>query len=82
MTNEIKFSEEDGERIKQLASEFPDLNLITKKFFNNEDLDGRSKQGIAIRAFLAANNINYKTSKYQKVGDLPLTEKQKEFIIF
>ena len=81
MNNEIKFSEEDAQKIKELAAEFPDLNLITKKFFNNEELDGRSKQGIAIRAFLAANNINYKTSKYQKVGDLPLTEKQKEFII-
>lgn len=81
MINEIKFSQEDGEKIKQLAAEFPDLNLITKKFFNNEELDGRSKQGIAIRAFLVANNINYKTSKYQKVGDLPLTDKQKEFIV-
>ena len=81
MTNEIKFSEEDAQKIKQLALEFPDLNLITKKFFNDETLDGRSKQGIAIRAFLVANNINYKTSKYQKVGDLPLTDKQKEFIV-
>ena len=81
MSNEIKFSEEDAQKIKELALEFPDLNLITKKFFNDEALDGRSKQGIAIRAFLVANNINYKTSKYQKVGDLPLTDKQKEFIV-
>jgi hypothetical protein len=81
MNNEIKFSPEDGEKIKQLAAEFPDLNLITKKFFNNEELDGRSKEGIAIRAYLVTNKINYKTSKYQKVGNLPLSEAQKEFII-
>lgn len=81
MNNEIKFSPEDAEKIKQLAAEFPDLNLITKKFFNNEELDGRSKQGIAIRSFLVTNKINYKTSKYQKVGDLSLTDEQKEFIV-
>lgn len=81
MTNEIKFTQEEGERIKQLAAEFPDLNLITRKFFGNEELDGRSKQGIAVRSFLIANKINYKTSKYQKVGDLPLTDEQKEFIV-
>lgn len=80
MTQEIKFSKEDEEKIKQLAIEFPDLNLITRKFFNDEQLDGRSKQGIAIRAFLAANKINYKTSKYQKIGNLTLTDSQKDFI--
>ena len=80
MNLEIKFTPEDGEKIKKLAAEFPDLNLITRKFFNDEELDGRSKQGIAIRAFLAANKINYKTSKYQKVGSLPLTDEQKDFI--
>lgn len=80
MIQEIKFSPEDKEEIKKLAAEFPDLNLITKKFFKNEQLDGRSKEGIAIRAFLAANKINYKTSKYQKIGNLPLSDQQKEFI--
>jgi hypothetical protein len=80
MNLEIKFTPEDGEKIKKLAAEFPDLNLITRKFFNDEELDGRSKQGIAIRAFLASNKINYKTSKYQKVGSLPLTDEQKDFI--
>ena len=80
MNLEIKFTPEDGEKIKKLAAEFPDLNLITRKFFNDDQLDGRSKQGIAIRAFLAANKINYKTSKYQKVGSLPLTDEQKDFI--
>ena len=80
MNLEIKFTPEDGEKIKKLAAEFPDLNLITRKFFNDDQLDGRSKQGIAIRAFLAANKINYKTSKYQKVGSLPLTDQQKDFI--
>lgn len=80
MIQEIKFSPEEKDQIKKLAAEFPDLNLITKKFFQNDKLDGRSKEGIAIRAFLAANKINYKTSKYQKIGNLPLSDQQKHFI--
>lgn len=77
---QITFTEEEKEKIKRIALEFPDLNTITKKFFNDESLDGRSKQGIAIRSLLAKSNINYKTSKYEKIGELPLTEEQQNFI--
>ena len=76
----ITLSDEDKEKIKKLAAEFPDLNTITRKFFEDDELDGRSKEGMAIRAFLASSKISYKTSKYEKVGDLPLTDGQKEFI--
>lgn len=64
----------------EIAKEFPDLNTITRKFFNDENLDGRTKQGIAIRSLLASNKIQYKTSKYEKVGELPLTPEQEQFI--
>lgn len=64
----------------EIAKEFPDLNTITRKFFNDENLDGRTKQGIAIRSLLASNKIQYKTSKYEKVGELPLTSEQEQFI--
>ena len=64
MNLEIKFTPEDAEKIKKLAAEFPDLNLITRKFFNDDGLDGRSKQGIAIRAFLAANKSIKKLVAY------------------
>ena len=78
--NKISFSEEDRQKIIELAKEFPDLNTITRKFFNDEALDGRTRQGIAIRSLLASNKIQYKTSKYEKVGDLPLTPEQEQFI--
>lgn len=74
------FSDEDKDRIRQIAAEFPDLNVITRRFFKNEKLDGRSKEGMAIRAFLVSNKIVYKTSQYQKIGDLPLSKEQKTFI--
>ncbi len=79
-TSKIVFNDEEKEKIRKLASEFPDLNVITRKFFENEDLDGRTKEGLAIRSFLVSNKIQYKTSKYEKIGDLPLTDQQKEFI--
>ena len=80
-TTDISFTNQEAEQIKDLAKQFPDLNTITRKFFANEKLDGRSKQGIAIRSFLASNKINYKTSKYEKAADIEFTESQKEFII-
>ena len=78
--NKISFTDEDKKRIMEIAKEFPDLNTITRKFFNDENLDGRTKQGIAIRSLLASNKIQYKTSKYEKVGELPLTPEQEQFI--
>ncbi len=78
--NQITFTEEEGKKIRELAQQFPDLNTITRKFFNDETLDGRTKQGVAIRSFLGSNKIEYKTSKYEKVGDLPLAKQQQEFI--
>ena len=78
--DKISFSDEDKKKVMEIAKEFPDLNTITRKFFNDENLDGRTKQGIAIRSLLASNKIQYKTSKYEKVGELPLTTEQEQFI--
>lgn len=78
---DISFTNEEAAKIRDLAKQFPDLNTITRKFFANEKLDGRSKQGIAIRSFLASNKISYKTSKYEKAADIQFTDSQKEFII-
>ena len=41
-----------------------DLNLLTKKVFENEDIDGRSIEGKLIRAFLVRNKREYKTTKH------------------
>lgn len=76
----ISFTEADREKIRQLAAEFPDLNTITRKFFGDDSLDGRTREGVAIRSLLASNKIQYKTTKYEKVGDLPLTSQQEQFI--
>jgi hypothetical protein len=58
-----------------------DLNLLTQRCFNDDSLDGRTKQGKLIRTFLVKNNLEYKTSKHVKVDSVEFTESQKHFII-
>jgi hypothetical protein len=58
-----------------------DLNILTKRVFNNEEIDGRSIQGKLVRAFLVKNKLDYKTSKHTKVDAVELTEANKHFII-
>ncbi len=58
-----------------------DLNLLTQKCFENEKLDGRSKEGRAVRKFLANNAIEYKTTQHVYAEKVEFTDQQKEFIM-
>ena len=58
-----------------------DLNILTQKTFDNEDLDGRTIEGKLIRAFLVKNNLKYNTSKHIKVDSVEFTDSNKQFII-
>ena len=64
------------------AEEPPSLQELTKLLFPHlENIDGRSKEGRAIKEFLATRNIKPKTtSKYDKKERVELTDDQKEFI--
>ena len=59
----------------------PSLNDLVKVAFDREDLDGRSKEGKAVKNFLASRQIKPKKSyEYQAKGLLELTDDQKEYI--
>lgn len=59
----------------------PSLNDLVKIAFNREDLDGRSKEGKAVKNFLASRQIKPKKSyEYQAKGLIELVEAQKEYI--
>lgn len=58
-----------------------DLNILTKKCFDDEGLDGRSKQGRLVRKFLIENEIDFKTAFKPKQEQIKFTKEQKEFII-
>lgn len=72
-----------AEQKQQILDQFkitPDLHLITKVVFNDETLDGRSKQGRAISAFLSEQGMKYDTTKSEKKKFVTLNESQIEFL--
>ena len=74
-------TEEQKEEILKLFKKNPDLMFITRKIFNDEDIDGRSKQGRAVRNFLAGQDKRANTSLAPKVELVHLDKKQKEFLM-
>jgi hypothetical protein len=79
---ELELTEEQKQSAIRFHKENPDLLFVTRKVFENEKIDGRSKEGRAIREFLSQSGINYNTTSYkEKVPDVVLTDKQKEYIL-
>jgi hypothetical protein len=59
----------------------PSLVELVKLAFKREDLDGRSKEGKAVKNFLASRQIKPKKShEYQAKGLIELSDEQKEYI--
>ena len=58
----------------------PDLIELTRATFKDGTIDGRSKQGRAVRAYLSSQDIKYKTTKKKEVTPIVLKEEQKQFI--
>lgn len=59
----------------------PSLNELVKVAFSRDDLDGRSKEGKAVKNFLASRQIKPKKShEYQAKGLIELNLDQKEYI--
>jgi hypothetical protein len=59
----------------------PSLVELVQLAFNRDDLDGRSKEGKAVKEFLASRQIKPKKShEYQPKGLIELTLEQKEYI--
>lgn len=82
MSNEdIILSDEQKDRIREIYKDQPDLIEITRKAFDNEELDGRSKEGRAVRAFLVEAGLKYKTTKVARQEGIVLDERQKAIIL-
>tara|TARA_Y100000592_G_scaffold99607_1_gene176274 strand:- start:199 stop:1251 length:1053 start_codon:yes stop_codon:yes gene_type:complete len=77
----MELSEEQKELIIQNAESVPDLTELTKMVFpDKEKLDGRSKEGRAVRSFLLSNGINYETKHIHPKADITLTDEQRQFV--
>ncbi len=68
---------------EKILNEFeknPNIIDITKIVFEDESLDGRSKEGRAVTKFLAENGLKAKTTKHKKVESIELTQEQENII--
>jgi len=77
---QMKLSDEQKQIIRDNFKENPNLLDLTRLVFDNPEIDGRSKEGRAVREFLAKENLEYKTTLREKVPDIELNEQQIEFI--
>ena len=79
--NNLELTKEQKTQIQEEFVEHPDLRHITRIVFKDDSLDGRSKEGRAVRAFLIKNNLEFNTTTPQRVEEIDLATKQKEFLM-
>jgi len=76
----MNLTEEHKKFIDDNFHKIPDLIELTRATFKDGTIDGRSKQGRAVRQYLASKEIKYKTTRHEEVKPIVLTEEQKQFI--
>ena len=77
----MDLTDEQKEYIKNNVAKVSNLNELTQKCFRDDDLDGRTKEGRAVRKYLIENNIDYKTTRRKPQDKIKLNDSQKDFII-
>jgi len=58
----------------------PDLIELTRRVFNDDSLDGRTKEGKLVREYLVECGFKYNTTKKKKAKRILLDDEEKEFI--
>jgi len=77
----MNLSNNQREFIDENFHKIPDLIELTRAVFKDGTIDGRSKEGRAVRAYLAENDVKYRTTEKQKAKPVILSEEQKEFVV-
>jgi len=73
-------SDEQKSFIDNNISRITDLIEMTRAVFMDESLDGRTKEGRAVRAYLIKKGEQFSTTKAAPAKKVTLTEEHKEFI--
>lgn len=76
----MKLTEDQKNFIRENFKSTPNLLDLTRKLFKNPEIDGRSREGRAVRKFLAEENLEYQTTAKEKLPDILLNEQQTDFI--
>ena len=77
----MDLTDDQKEYIKNNVDKVTNLNELTQKCFRDDDLDGRTKEGRAVRKYLIENNIDYKTTRRKPQDKIELNDSQKQFIM-
>lgn len=77
----IELTDEQKEFINKNYKKINNLNELTNAVFMGEDLDGRTKEGRAVRQYMASKDYKYTTRENKKVPPVKLTDEHKEFIL-
>ena len=77
----MDLTKEQKDIVRENAKKITDLTELTRLVFPDaENIDGRSKQGRAVRKFLAENEIEYETRHLGAKDPFVLNQEQKDFI--
>ena len=77
----MNLTEEQQQFISENCERVSDLTELTRATFGRDNLDGRTKEGRAVRAYLVEMGIDYETKHVYPKEDIDLTQEQKEFAI-
>ena len=76
----MKLTEEQKEFVLNNHSKIPDLIELTRKTFDDPELDGRTKEGRAVRKFVGDSQMNFNTTKHPKREEIEFSKEDEEFI--
>ena len=77
----MDLTDEQKELALDMFNDDPNIINITKRVFEDDSLDGRSKEGRAVSKFLAKNGLKAQTTKRPKSDDVTLSGDQVEKIL-
>jgi len=77
----MKLTQEQKDFIVENKDTITDLIELTRATFSDDTLDGRTKEGRAVRKFLVDENIGFNTTQHEKKEDIKFNEEQEQFII-
>ena len=77
----MTLSNEQKQFIIDNFNKTPDLIELTRQVFDNQELDGRTKEGRAVRKFLVDRGLKFNTTQKQKKEEIEFSQEQKEFMI-
>lgn len=76
----VMLSEAQEKFIRDNFKKINDINVLTKKTFNDETLDGRNREGIAIAKYIKSLGGEYRTKKIESTK-LILSDDQKQLLM-